>query len=519
MVSEMKKYLFLAIAALLASFSANAEIKLPALIGDGMVLQRDAEVNVWGNAAPSSKIKIVTSWDSAKYVAKADSEGAWQVKVSTPGAGGPYSIEISENGKNKLVIEDILIGEVWLCSGQSNMEMPLMGFSSQPSEENMEALLDAATHRKVRLCHLMKWVPEPNIGGHYYAEWRHCDANSAGSFSALGYYFATRISDILDVPVGMIEADWGGTRIEAWMSVEAAQKVVPNVSDSDKGRGEVDSNRTGFLWDTMIVPCSNYTLRGFLWYQGESNNRHPSDYAGLMKEMVSLWRGTWKANGADAPACIPGFENATGGEQMPFFYAQLAPFNYNNPYDGAGMKNDLAMPLMWEAQLKALKMIPNSNMAVNVDLGSCNYIHPPYKKQLADRFVLMALHDTYGEAREGVYGLIPDSTGPIFKSVSYENGHAIVEFESNSTLYPANVLGVTPILGFEIAGEDRVFHKAEAVCVHDNYAFTKKVDVYSPDVPEPVAVRYAFHNLPGELNLTNTLKLPAFPFRTDDWND
>lgn len=509
--------LVLCLAAMAATaLSSDAKVKLPALMGDGMVLQRNATVNIWGTAEKGKTIKVKTSWDNKTYKTRTADDGSWAVKARTTDAGGPYTITISDG--DETVLKDILLGEVWLCSGQSNMEMPLMGFPSQPVEGSFEEIVNAGRHKTLRVFHVKRNPVDHSFNEHYDAQWDYINSTTAAETSAIGYLVTSRLNDILGVPVGLIEADWGGTRIEAWMSVEEVEKVIPNIRDTDPG---LDSpwymNNSGYLWKTMIEPLSRYTLRGFLWYQGESNNLSPYNYDKLMEGMVRLWRSAWAANDADAPAINEGLKALKDGEQMPFLFAQIAPYDYNTENH---THYDLRAPLLWEAQMRALKAIPNSDMAVNIDLGSAFYIHPQRKDILAGRFVMLALHDAYGEEPSSAHGTASEWRGPIFKAVSYEDGAAIVEFEMNSSISPTRPFGdEAPILGFEIAGEDRVFHKADAFAVHEGYVFSKKVKVSSPEVPSPVAVRYAFDNLPGELNLTNTLGLPAFPFRTDNWDD
>lgn len=493
--------------------TATAEVTLPALIDNGMVLQRNASVNIWGTTGKGKTVKVTTSWDGRTYKVKAADDGAWAVKASTAEAGGPYTITINDG--DKTVLNDILIGEVWLCSGQSNMEMPLMGFPSQPVEGSFEAIADAGKYSSLRVFHVKRENPKGTFNEYYDAEWSRMNSTVAAETSAIGFFFASKLSEVTGIPVGLIEADWGGTRIESWMSTEEAEKVIPDILSTDAANNL--PNQTGFLWRTMIEPLSRYTLRGFLWYQGESNNGHHYEYDRLMEGMVRLWRATWAANGADAPAINPRLMELRDGEQMPFLFAQLAPYDYNTNNNN---HYDICAPLMWESQLRAQKAIPNSDIAVNVDLGSACYIHPAKKKILAERFLMLALHHAYGQESASAHGNASEWRGPICKEVTFEDGAAIVEFDMNSTVSPTRPFGEeAPILGFELAGEDRVFHKAEAVAVHDGYMFSRKVKVTSPEVPAPVAVRYAFDNLPGELNLTNTLGLPAFPFRTDDWDD
>lgn len=463
------------------SVNAGAEILLPGLISDGMVLQRDTSARIWGKAVPGKKLKVVTTWNNLSYQVVPDESGNWQVFVKTESAGGPYEISLTQNREN-VTVKDVMLGEVWLCSGQSNMQMPVMGFKSQPVEGSFNALIDAPAHNNVRLFHVPKVAnssPKEDVD----AKWERSSIGSVSVFSAVGYFFAVRLSASLGVPVGVIESDCGATRIESWMS----------------GSGQ----NGGFdFFNSMIWPLRNFTLRGFLWYQGESNKGEHETYHHKMANLVSEWRHLFG-----------------GGLRMPFYYVMLAPFQYTNGYDNCnGIPGDIVAPLMWESQIRALDIIPNSDIAVTTDIGDAYMIHPPKKKEIADRLVMLAMHGTYGQSGRCDEGNEMSWRGPLFRSVSFEDGKAIVEFDTPGTLCPVRPLEDLPVEGFEIAGENRVFYKADAHILRNSpYAFTDKV-VSSPQVPEPVAVRYAFHNVPSA-NLTNSLMLPAFPFRTDDWDD
>lgn len=479
------------IAPLFLVWSCAGHVELPGPISDGMVLQRDGSACLWGKAVPGRTVTIKTSWNGETYRVRPDADSLWKVSVATTEAGGPYSVSFRQ-GCEKTVVSDVLLGEVWICSGQSNMQMPVMGYQSQPVEGSLEALLEAPSHRLVRVMKTPRRAldgPQEDVP----ASWSHASIASVSEFSALGWFFSARLSDALGVPVGIIEADWGGTRIEAWMSRERSAKAFPEV-------GEMDGpNALAVLYNSMIWPLRNYTVRGFLWYQGESNKEHSEVYAGLMAEMVDEWRTAFG-----------------GGEAMPFYYAMLAPYDYCNPFDSSRY-GDLTLPLLWEAQTKALSLIPNSGMAPTNDLGDPHFIHPSRKKEVADRLVMLALHDTYGDAGGIEDGATVSWHAPIYKGVMFSGNEATVSFDSPGTLCPLDPLDDVPLKGFEIAGADRKFYPADAHIRKDGfYRFSRDVVVSSPRVPRPVAVRYSFHNLPDG-NLTNVLGIPAVPFRTDDW--
>lgn len=486
MTTYKKTILFLLIG-ILFPIGIQGKVKLPSIIGDGMVLQRNTVVNIWGWAEPEKKIKVSNSWSRDVVSVKADKNGHWTATISTGDAGGPYTITI-DDGEPR-ILEDVLLGEVWLCSGQSNMEMPMQGFESQPVHGSFETLLHAGEFPQIRLFHVPRATSDVPLED-CNASWEQSSTSSAATFSATGYYFATSLHRSLGIPVGMIESDWGATRIETWMSKDAALNVDREILLTNAHHDA--SNQVASLFNAMIMPLTNYTLKGFLWYQGESNKGYHSKYHLNMAEMVKCWRTIWG-----------------GGDDMPFYYVQLAPFDYDiKVHQFNGEKNPILLPLVVESQIKALNLIPNSGIAVNTDLGDALEIHPPRKDLVGKRLAMLALSKTYGFHHD-------DATGPLFKEAEFAGNEVIITFDSGSTLIPIR----DPLYGFEIAGEDKVFHPAEAYVIYENYTSSKKVRVYSDKVLKPVAVRYAFRNVVEKVNLTNTLGLPAFPFRTDNWDN
>lgn len=454
------------------NFTASAKITLPALVGDNMVLQQQTEVNLWGKADPSSKVTVKTSWNSKSYSTKATAEGDWEIKVSTPKAGGPYSITISDG--DKITLSNVLIGEVWICSGQSNMEMPLSGFNREPVNGGPEAILKAAQNKGMRFFTVEKAMSKKHVK-EVKGAWMEATPEALASFSATAYFFGKNLYDALDIPIGLISTNWGGTRIEAWMSEDAAKKVNGNIVATDAKQW--DPNKVSVLYNAMLEPVSNYTAQGFIWYQGESNRDNASDYSANMKEMIALWRNLWN------------------DQQMPFYFVQLAPHNYDDP-------KGISTPLVIEQQIKALDIIPLTGMAATTDIGEGVSIHPSQKDMVGFRLASLALADTYGQK-----GIVANS--PRMESVDYDQSFAIVKFNTPTAL----TTKFQPLLGFEIAGADRKFYPAQARITGD-----REVRVSSYMVAEPVAVRYAFRNNP-EATLYNTSMLAAFPFRTDDWND
>lgn len=467
----MIRSVFLSVACLaLYIVPLEARIALPSVISDHMVLQQRTTVPLWGKATRLSAVTVKTSWDRKTYTTLSDADGNWRVPVATPAAGGPYSITLSD--VTPLVLSDVLIGEVWVCSGQSNMEMPVKGFGNQPVLHAADILLDADNPQIRTIRYERGLTRTPQYDGKS-TSWQVSDAESAREFSAVGYQFAQLLQRKLGVPVGMIMSTWGGTRIEAWMPPSSLQTfpgvALPAVTDTLK----INKNDPTVLFNAMIHPFLGYGIRGVLWYQGEQNRFNPAEYDHLMAAMVGEWRSLWKRN-------------------FPFYYVQIAPFRYK---DTIGPAN-----LLREAQLKASTRIPNAGMVVTMDLGAEHFIHPPDKTTIAKRLVYWALAHTYG--RKGV-----PFASPVFKAMTIDGSAATVSF-----LHAENGLSSfgKPLQAFEVAGEDKVFYPATARITG------KGVVVQSDRVKNPVAVRYAFKDW-VEGDLFNTEGLPVAPFRSDNW--
>ena len=468
----MRKLLF--VLALLSSAALHAEVKLPPVFADNMVLQQNADVALWGESKPGASVNIVPSWSGNKVKAKADSQGRWFARVATPSAGGPY--EISFNDGSEVVLKNILIGEVWICSGQSNMEMPMRGFQNQPVDGAAEYIASARPSMPIRVCKLKKIRSlEPQYACD--AQWMLHDPEGVAETSAVGYFFARMLNQTLDVPVGLIVAAWGGSTIEAWMEKSIIEKDFSGELDlSPYKTGKLPEKYSyhvpGVLYNGMLNSLIPYTAKGFLWYHGEQNKERPEQYTRLQPEFVKMLRRKWES------------------ETMPFYFVQIAPYGYRDPEVGGRFMF---------AQSQTLKTIPYSGMATVSDLGDRYCIHPAEKKEVGYRLAYFALTNEYG-----VKMLEPQ--GPLYKSVSFSDGKAIVEFEVGR-------LGLSPINrdldGFEIAGEDQVFHTAKARVAKDG----KSVTVQSPAVHKPIAVRYAIRGY-NEASLFNNTGIPASPFTT-----
>ena len=472
---------FITASLLAASFAAYPAIELPHIIGSNMVVQQNSDFKLWGKASPNTKVTLSASWDKNKVSTKSDAEGNWTLSVRTPPASfTPLSITISDG--EPLTLDNLLSGDVWICAGQSNMEMPLSGFTSQPVDDSLDHIMKASQKRDNLRFFTVDRVrsyddEKVDCGG----EWLVCSPQSAAEFSAVGYFFGNNIAEATDIPIGLIAADFGDTRVEAWMPLDALREAT-----DEKGFEEKHSNhwcKPSEMYCGIIAPIRDFKAKGFIWYQGESNRKDYHDYAKLLAKLVERWRKDW---------------GDTDGS-MPFYYVQIAPFIY----DGS---REISCPLFVEAQEQALDLIPNSGMATTTDLGEEYMIHPSRKSEVGQRLAALALLQTYNMG-----GF--EAKAPRLNSFRVEDGKIILKMDNADKGVGPWSHG--PIVGFEIAGEDRVFHPARA---HTSDNPKGEVRVWSDEVKNPVAVRYAFRNfIKG--NLQNTFGIPAAPFRTDNWND
>lgn len=464
---------------LFASIQINAKIKLPALFSDNMMLQQKSNAPMWGWAEKNGNITIKTSWNSKIYKAKADHQGKWKVALQTPTAGGPFTIEVTE-GTEKVIVKNVLIGEVWLCSGQSNMEMPLKGFQGQPVKNGNEIIV-RSTNKNIRLITIPRaTVLEPLDD--FEGKWETASPKSTANFSATAWYFGSLLQEVLDVPVGLIHVSYGGSSMEAWMNQEMLKDFASAKIPTKKEDLAKDPNRVATtLFNGMLSPVIGYGIKGCVWYQGESNYERGDEYAALMKKMVSSWRTLWKQG------------------DFPFYYAQIAPFNYAtfHPKDYLEKYNSAYLR---EAQLKAVKEIPNSAMAVLMDVGEENSIHPMDKEKGGNRLAFQALARTYG-----IEGFEFES--PKYKSMEIKDNSVTVSFDDAANGITAYDKEVT---GFELAGEDKVFYPAKTVVRR------KSVVLTSDKVAKPVAVRYLFKDF-AKAELFSAGGLPVSSFRTDEW--
>jgi len=452
--------------------SLGGEPKLPSFFSDHMVLQRETKVPLWGTAAPGERLEITPEWRHAPpVVATADAEGRWRAEIETPAGFGPWMIRITSPG-GTVVVSDVAVGEVWLASGQSNMEWTLgpgVGSGVEGWEEAVRASRDPLL-RFFSVENTIARTPGADVKGRWVA----ASPDTASAFSATAYFFACALRRELGVPVGVISADWGGTPAEAWTRGEGLEDF-PEFHDA-LGKLEdqavpIGPGTPSSLWNGMIAPLVPFAIRGVIWYQGEANCGQAEQYRTLFPALIRDWRA------------------AFGRGDFPFYFVQIAPFGYENDTGQAARLRD--------AQRQALA-VANTGMAVTMDIGNPADIHPLKKREVGERLALWALARTYGKERE--------CSGPLFRACQVEKAAIRVQFEHAQGLTSRG----EPVRHATIAGADRVFHEAEARVDGESLV------VSSHEVKEPVAVRFGW-GAADETNLWNAAGLPAASFRTDDW--
>jgi sialate O-acetylesterase len=494
---------------MLGALILRAEVKLPSLLSDGLVLQQGMKVNIWGAADPGEQVTVTSGGQQVSAVT--ESGGQWKVKLGPLNAGGPFTMTIA--GKNTITLHDVLVGEVWVCSGQSNMQMAVSGALNSQDE------IARADYPMLRLFTVQDTVagkPQGDVKGYWVAT----RPQTVGAFSAVGYFFGRELLKVLNVPVGIIHSSWGGTPAESWTSratlesdpefksiLDSGTKLLspyPKVfqdfeqqlgqwrQDSDKAESDGapvpttptapdDPRRNPWrpagLFNAMIMPLTPYAIRGAIWYQGESNADRPAQYRKLFPAMIRDWRHAWEEG------------------DFPFLFVQLANWGISQPRSN--------WPELREAQLMTLSL-PKTGMAVTIDIGDGSDIHPKNKQDVGYRLALAAQAIAYG--RDVIY------SGPIYESMAVEGEKVRLRFKYVYGGLVAKNWPSPALSGFEIAGDDHEFVAAEAKIDGDT------VVVRSEKAPHPVAVRYAWAMNPS-CNLYNRAGLPASPFRTDDWGD
>lgn len=519
------------------AISAQAELKLPAVFGDHMVLQRGLANPIWGWADPGATVTV--KFAGQEKSATADDRGRWKLKLDpiAEAVAEGQTIEIS-SGQQLLSLKDVLVGDVWICSGQSNMEWRVTQ-SANPQEE-----VAAADHPQIRLFdvqgHTIAPSPKDNLNG----KWAVCSPQTVGGFSAVGYYFGRELNQKGGVPIGLIGTNWGGTRVEPWTppvgfrSVKELEGLSKQVDVSDATTEAGKANWGGYLdsmevwlrenrkslaagdgvsappespgvknqgqptaiYNAMVAPLVGYGVRGAIWYQGESNGNEGEPYFFKLKALIEGWRTVWDQG------------------DFPFYFYVVQLANFQNPQTSPAGGDGYAR--IRNGQTRVLE-IPHSGLAVIIDIGEARDIHPKNKQDVGKRLARWALRDVFGQ------DIVV--SGPKFKSLEIQGEKAIVSYDFvGAGLMPGKKEGLEPVKlaesldidggtgsnavdGFAIAGEDKVWHWAKATIEGE------KVVLTSPEVSAPVAVRYAYAANPVRANLYNKDGLPAVPFRTDDW--
>ena len=461
----MKKYSLMVLLLLVGWMQINAAVRLPNIIGSHMVLQQKSTVKIWGWAGPSEKVTIKTNWDTTSYQAITSNGAKWEASIKTPAAGGPYQITISAS--NTIVLEDILIGEVWVCSGQSNMEWS--------GDQGLKETLDEApnaTNTSIRFFYVAKSTanfPQDNLEG----KWMVCSPEEMKHFSAIGYFFGKNLNQTLHSPIGLINSNWGGTPAETW----TPEYVINNDAIIKKGADSLNEaawwpHKAAKAYNAMIYPLTNFSIAGVLWYQGESNTGTHFAYEKLFTGMIDAWRHHWNQN-------------------FPFYFVQIAPFTYGNKHVGA---------LLREAQTKAANHIGTGMVVITDLIPDTNNIHPTRKIEVAKRLSDLALNKTYGLTSIACQS-------PIYQSSQVEKDKITIQFNNVPNGLVAKGESITC---FEIAGEDKIFYPAQVKIVGSTVVVSNK------NIKNPLAVRFAFNNTDMP-NLFNKEGLPVNLFRTDDW--
>jgi len=491
----------------LTALPVAADVKLPAVISDNMVLQQNTKVPVWGTAEPGEQVTVTLG--EQQLVTTADNEGRWTVKLAPLDAGGPFELTVA--GNNTITLHNVLVGEIWFCSGQSNMQWPV-NLAANAEQEKAES--NCSTIRLFSIKRTVAGQPLQDTEG----KWVACSSETVMSFSAVGYFFGRYLHKELETPVGLIHSSWGGTPAEAWTSRSTLEsdaefkpildhweqtlakypqaekeyqkqlaqwkQDVANAKNEGKKAprkpqtpiGPNHPHRAAGLYNGMIAPLIPYAIKGVIWYQGESNAGQAYQYRKLFPMMIQNWRRDW------------------GQGDFPFLFVQLANFMKRQPQPAESAWAELR-----EAQLMTL-VLPKTAMAVAIDIGEANDIHPRNKQDVGYRLGLAARTIAYGS--DVVY------SGPIYESMIVEDDKVRLRFKHiGSGLVTRDS---EPLKGFAIAGPDHKFAWADAKI--DN----NTVVVWSEQVPNPIAVRYAWADNP-DCNLYNKAGLPASPFRTDDW--
>lgn len=459
----------------IGTLPVQGKITLPAILSDNMVLQQNSQVRFWGKARPGEKVTVSTSWNKNIYTVQTPADGHWEMKIKTPGVMDNQTLTVK--GENTITIHNILIGEVWLCTGQSNMEFPV---ARDPNVKwktgilNEAEEMEDADYPSIRLFHVEHQLAPEGEKEDCIGRWLACTPENVKEFSAVGFMFGRKLYKELQIPVGLIQSTWGGTHAESWTEMgvmkdnplytDVMEEFAPQNVKREKDKCKVPAT----LWNGMIAPIKGYTIKGNIWYQGESNSIRYEKYQKVFTNLINSWRQEW------------------GQADMPFYFVQIAP-HYKQP---AGIR---------EAQLKTWQSgLKNIGMAVITDAGDSTDIHPRNKRVTGERLAAWALAKQYG--KKTAY------SGPLYKSMKVKDGKVTLTFDyaEGGLQTPENA----PVRGFFISGADARFYPATATIQGS------KLELSAPEVPQPVAVRYGYGNF-FRVNLYNKAGFPAVPFRTD----
>lgn len=478
-IDSMKRNILLALA-LFVCLSASAQLRVKKPWSDSMVLQGSCEAVVRGWAEPGAAVTVIPSWNGHKYKATAASDGLFELTVATPEPGYTKHSLLVTSGRERLEIKDILVGEVWLAAGQSNMEMPLGGFSCCPVENALDELTGPSKADRIRYFTVPKerdFNERNEVGG----EWKGFDASTGWDMSATAYYFAKNLSATLDVPIGIVVCAYGGSKVESWIPKEICDGYGDiGTSKKDIEALEYDFYSPYMMYNAMLKPVGGYTVKGMLWYQGCSNVGHDAEYADRLEDMVSSWRKLWN------------------GAELPFYIVQIAPYDYGSPEDGR--QNGA---LLRDAQRIASKRISNAALVCTNDLAydyERGQIHPCQKSKIGERLALLALHRDYGYDRLPCYS-------PEVEKAWLSDGRIFLR-ATNLDRGPGNMYGIK---GLYVISADGSRHPAERV---DYDWVNGNVEVICKAAVNPVKVSFCWGDfVPG--NLQTTAGLPFVPFEFD----
>jgi sialate O-acetylesterase len=467
---------------------SNAKVVLPDLFSDYMVLQQNSYVKIWGIAKPNKCIKIKASWSEKelRYCTKKD--GTWIISIKTPEAGfNEHTISFTES-KTTTTINHVLIGEVWFCSGQSNMEMTFKGFNNQPIENAEKIISEADPNSGIRMLRVKRIgqeAPSKTAEG----KWMNSTVQNVPGFSAVAYFFGLKLRQELNVPIGLINSSWGGSSVEGWMN----RDLLNNYSDLDL-KQEIPDNENWrkpcIMYNGMLKPFTDYIIRGFIWYQGESNIERYETYASKLKDMVTLWRYEWDL------------------ANLPFYLVEIAPCVYDHPLHSAKLR---------EAQFKATEIIANSGIVSTNDLvgpEESKVVHPRQKQPIGERLANLALKKTYN--KDTICAEFAS-----FESMKTEKEKVVLSFKNTcGGLHNVhlNAEKNDSIIGFEMAGNDHIFYPASVTFIPNGTSNPVQIEVKCPQVINPESIRYAFKTY-AVGNIRNNCNLPMIPFRTDNWEE